>query len=326
MKVMVFDVDLANCIGVDEAIIVSQIKYWMDRTEHVYDERKWVYNTIESWSEQFSFWSKDKVFRLLKKLEKDGILITGNYNKNKYDRTKWYSIDEKLLESILNNHKDKLPISAETNRIHEEEKNVKIEKNSAESLENTHFWKIQKCISAKSENGYLENKEMDIWKLSTTIPLDYTYNTTEEYNHKNTDIIKGCYSENNNELELGKDELDKEDVNEEFDFEIFKKMVDKSVHKYPRYAYYKCSIINICERYFEKYKTITGENHPKLNQNAVDKIVWNINNSDMAICDEIEWKVAIDKHFAIDKLDNNIMVFMSEKCLQNRAYDIANVI
>lgn len=64
MKVMVFDVDLANCIGVDEAIIVSQIKYWMDRTEHVYDERKWVYNTIESWSEQFSFWSKDKVFRL----------------------------------------------------------------------------------------------------------------------------------------------------------------------------------------------------------------------------------------------------------------------
>lgn len=97
MKVMVFDVDLANCIGVDEAIIVSQIKYWMDRTEHVYDERKWVYNTIESWSEQFSFWSKDKVFRLLKKLEKDGILITGNYNKNKYDRTKWYSIDEKLL-------------------------------------------------------------------------------------------------------------------------------------------------------------------------------------------------------------------------------------
>lgn len=145
-------------------------------------------------------------------------------------------------------------------------------------------------------------------------------------NRKYSNIDKGCYSENNNELELGKEEIDKEHENEEFDFEIFKKMVDKSVHKHPRYAYYKCSILNVCERYFEKYKKITGENHPKLNQNAVDKIVWNMNNSDMAICDEIEWKVAIDKHFDIDKLDNNIMVFMSEKCLQNRAYDIANVI
>lgn len=37
-----------------------------------------------------------------KSLEKKGLIITGNYNKQGYDRTKWYTIDYDVLESLEN--------------------------------------------------------------------------------------------------------------------------------------------------------------------------------------------------------------------------------
>ena len=36
----------------------------------------------------------------LKKLEKEGLIITGNYNKTPFDRTKWYAISQKGLMAL----------------------------------------------------------------------------------------------------------------------------------------------------------------------------------------------------------------------------------
>ncbi|KIP28509.1 hypothetical protein [Bacillus thuringiensis] len=93
---------LAVEIGLNEAIIVQQIHYWLQKSNHEYDGRKWIYNSAEEWKKQFPFWGIATIRRTFTKLENSGLLLVGNYNKLKIDRTKWYSIDYKRLSNPSN--------------------------------------------------------------------------------------------------------------------------------------------------------------------------------------------------------------------------------
>ncbi|ARC32112.1 MULTISPECIES: conserved phage C-terminal domain-containing protein [Bacillus cereus group] len=93
---------LASRIGLNEAIFLQQIHYWLNRSKHFYDERNWVYNSVAEWVKQFPFWSENTIRRIVKNLEDEQLLVIGNYNRAKFDKTKWYSINYeklRLLES-----------------------------------------------------------------------------------------------------------------------------------------------------------------------------------------------------------------------------------
>ncbi|PGF06104.1 replication protein [Bacillus pseudomycoides] len=93
---------LASRIGLNEAIFLQQIHYWLNRSKHFYDERSWVYNSVAEWVKQFPFWSENTIRRIVKNLEDEQLLVIGNYNRAKFDKTKWYSINYeklRLLES-----------------------------------------------------------------------------------------------------------------------------------------------------------------------------------------------------------------------------------
>ena len=93
-----FNIGDAKRYGVDAAIIIANIRYWMienrARNHNVYDDKVWTYNSATSWAELFPFWSANKIQKTLRKMEKDGVLLVGNYNKIAYDRTKWYSLPD----------------------------------------------------------------------------------------------------------------------------------------------------------------------------------------------------------------------------------------
>lgn len=91
---------LAEALGsVDEAIILQQINYWLQKSTNVHDGKRWVYNTLDAWMAQFP-WIKSKTTlkKHLSRLAKRGLLLKGNYNKAGFDRTVWYSIDYQQLE------------------------------------------------------------------------------------------------------------------------------------------------------------------------------------------------------------------------------------
>lgn len=92
---------LAVKIGLNEAIILQQVHYWLNKSNHIHDDKKWIYNTYEGWQKQFPFWSSRTVRRSLNSLSKQGILITGNFNKAGFDNTKWYSIDYLKLNKLV---------------------------------------------------------------------------------------------------------------------------------------------------------------------------------------------------------------------------------
>lgn len=87
--------------GAERALILQQLNYWLTRSENYRDGRYWVYNTYEEWRAQFPWMSVSTIRRVLAYLEERGLIITGNYNRQKTDRTKWYTVDDAALGRLL---------------------------------------------------------------------------------------------------------------------------------------------------------------------------------------------------------------------------------
>lgn len=84
-----------------EAAVLQQIHYWIQKKINYHDGRYWVYNSLKDWTKQFTWITTEATMKKqLDWLEGQGIIVTGNYNKMKMDRTKWYSIDYDRLKSL----------------------------------------------------------------------------------------------------------------------------------------------------------------------------------------------------------------------------------
>lgn len=109
-----FDVEVAVEYGVNCAIILENFCYWIEKNKanqiNFYDGYYWTYNSVRAFNELFPYMSQKQITTAIKKLEEEQLIISGNYNKLPWDRTKWYALTEKGY-SILqksNIHYDKM--------------------------------------------------------------------------------------------------------------------------------------------------------------------------------------------------------------------------
>jgi len=121
-----------------QAYFLQQVKYWIGvnmrkpKNQAYYnDGRWWMYNTLDEWHDQFPWLSVMTIRRIIDELKKNGLLITGNYNKKKYDKTVWYSIDERKLDELIDEHM---------------------------------------TVCSKRTHGSVQNEHMDLVKKNTPIP------------------------------------------------------------------------------------------------------------------------------------------------------------
>ena len=99
---LVVNPDLAVEIGLNEAIILQQIHYWVSK-KNVGIERdgcRWIYNTHEQWQKQFPFLSQATIKRCLNKLRKLGLVSVQQFNKNKHDWTNFYSVNYEQIHQL----------------------------------------------------------------------------------------------------------------------------------------------------------------------------------------------------------------------------------
>lgn len=93
-----FRVDDAVKYGTDKAAILQNIRFWLEHSKangkKAFDGYHWTYNSAKAFTKLIPYISQTKMTRLLKELESDGVIISGNYNKVGYDRTKWYTMPE----------------------------------------------------------------------------------------------------------------------------------------------------------------------------------------------------------------------------------------
>jgi len=92
---------LAKAIGLNQAIFVQQLHYWLNSSQHFYDESYWVYNTLDGWQEQLFFWSKKTVQRVIENSRKiDVVITTKKYNTAQTDHKLWYTLNYATLTQL----------------------------------------------------------------------------------------------------------------------------------------------------------------------------------------------------------------------------------
>ncbi|HEB2195865.1 TPA: DnaD domain protein, partial [Staphylococcus aureus] len=72
-----------------------------NNSKHKYDGKTWIFNSYPEWQKQFPFWSLITIKRTIYSLEKQNLLLIGNYNKAKFDKTKWYTINYQTIEGMI---------------------------------------------------------------------------------------------------------------------------------------------------------------------------------------------------------------------------------
>ena len=96
---------LAQAIGLNEAIMLQKINLWLNCKPKEANGRAWIYNSYKSWQEQLPFWSESTIRRTLKSLLDQKLILVGNFNKVKFDKTTWYSIDYDKVDTVVNHVK-----------------------------------------------------------------------------------------------------------------------------------------------------------------------------------------------------------------------------
>lgn len=97
-----FNVEIAERYGVYDAIILKNILFWVmknkENGKHRHDGKYWTYNSVSAFSKLFPYFSEKQIRSILSRLERNGLIVSGNYNTSAYDRTKWYALTDKALE------------------------------------------------------------------------------------------------------------------------------------------------------------------------------------------------------------------------------------
>lgn len=149
---------LAVEIGLNEAIILQQLHYWLKSSKHKKDGDKWIYNTYKDWRLQFPFWSDRTIRRTISSLEKQNLIRTANYNRAGFDKTKWYSLNYEALNLVA--------------------------KRCGQN---------DQTIWPKCPNGVGQNDQVELAKMATPIPETNTEITTETTTENNMSSSSTAY-------------------------------------------------------------------------------------------------------------------------------------
>jgi hypothetical protein len=106
---------LAMTFGLNEAIVLQQLHYWLvinQKANKNYKEGKyWCFNSMQDWHENnFPFWSIDTIKRTFTNLRTIGLIETGNFNKTKFDKTVWYTLNYPMFIDKCKLHQSEIAI------------------------------------------------------------------------------------------------------------------------------------------------------------------------------------------------------------------------
>lgn len=155
-----FNQQIANETGVNVAIFLQSIAYWthnnLANQRNLIDGHCWTYNTLDALLETFTYWSKKQLETVINNAIKAGLLVKGNHNQNKYDRTCWYAL------------------SHDAYRFYPELCNEKF------------YERLFSCISPKWEMEYAEWRNL-FPKIATPIPDTIPVTKTDITNSESDD-------------------------------------------------------------------------------------------------------------------------------------------
>lgn len=94
-RIISYSIDVAIEYGLNEAIIIQLFQDLILKNkannDNFYDGHYWVDVSIRTLQELLPHYTKKQIRHAIDNLVQKGVLIKGNFNKNKFDRTCWYA-------------------------------------------------------------------------------------------------------------------------------------------------------------------------------------------------------------------------------------------
>lgn len=100
-----FNITLAKRYGVEEAILIEHIYWWIHKNEceevedMVHDGAVWCRSTAKGFAKYIPYMKPDKIWRILKKLE-GHVLRVGNFNRQALNQTLWYTFTDDFVKEL----------------------------------------------------------------------------------------------------------------------------------------------------------------------------------------------------------------------------------
>lgn len=200
-----FDVEDAMKYGVEKAVVLSNIRFWLNNNKNKdlssvkHDGYYWMYNTARDMSNVLPYFTQSKTQRLLKQLEDEGVLIVGNYNKVKYDRTKWYTLSEFTYDENCSTQTPELTIGNEQIEQPIQDSKTDTKTNNKINIPFDVFWDLY---------DYKKNKSLCItkWQSMTDEERTLTIDSLDKYKQSTPDKTYRKYPLNYLENECWNDE------------------------------------------------------------------------------------------------------------------------
>lgn len=109
-SILVIEPSLAKEIGLNEAIFLRLLHYWLEKAKISKNEKKWVFNSFGKWREQLPFFCERTVKRTIDKLKKMQLIEIKRNHQNPFNRTNFYTINYEELEKIKEKIRKNSPI------------------------------------------------------------------------------------------------------------------------------------------------------------------------------------------------------------------------
>lgn len=98
-----FEMTLATEYGVNEAIFVHRLYWWVRdnaANERNYrDGHYWTYDSLKALTEIFPCWSRRQLEGIISKCREKGLILTSSYSQDKRDRTTWYTVTDAVIQA-----------------------------------------------------------------------------------------------------------------------------------------------------------------------------------------------------------------------------------
>ena len=100
-----FDPRVAKEFGVNEAIIIQHLQFWIIKNVankvNFKNGKYWTYNSYSAFQKIFFYLSESQIKRILKKLYDKNVIEKSNFNKLKMDQTNWYTFKEGYYKRFI---------------------------------------------------------------------------------------------------------------------------------------------------------------------------------------------------------------------------------
>lgn len=115
-----FDMKIATEYGVDEAIFVHRLYWWVRDNaangRNFRDGRYWTYDSLAALTQIFPWWSRRQLEGIINRCREKGLILTADYNTDRRNRTTWYTVTQTVIQVY---EPGKLDLPERGNAVHQ---------------------------------------------------------------------------------------------------------------------------------------------------------------------------------------------------------------